>query len=216
MRHPTFQKAVGAAASLTAVCAVFLMQSAANAQIIGPGGFTGAATVDDFTGLGLPFNNSGTLTRPYGTYSFTANTYRYGDFSAGNSFGEAIGTDNDADTIDLLLNTPVLRAGGYIGGSDANVSFFDAGNNLLTTAFVDFTGTPTFIGFQSDSGIARISFTDAQAQNGTILILDRTTLEGSVGGAGAAPEPGTFALLIGGLLPVAGIVAARRRRGRKA
>jgi hypothetical protein len=184
-----------------AVVIVFTLLSAGSltAGQIGPGGFTNPL-IDDFTGLGLPFINTGPLVRPEGTFTFDTNTFRYADFNSNNSFGEAIGTNTETGYIDAILNTPTLRAGGWIGASASQVDFFDTNNNLLGSVFtLDCNCGPIFAGWQADSGlIGRVRFNDTDI-DGQIIVVDRFTVE-------SVPEPGTLVMFGTGILGLAGIL----------
>ena len=61
----------------------------------------------------------------------------------------------------------------------------------------------------TDGRLARLCFFDAPLTPNQVTTLDR--LPGAPGGGGVVPEPGTLALAGTGLLPLAGMVARRRR-----
>lgn len=183
--------------------------SAVSAQQIGPDGFGPSPVVQDFTGLGLFFSNATPLVLNGATYSTDTNTFRYVDFGSSNSFGEAIGNDTDTGFVQVVLDTPVLQAGGYVGASSSLVSFFDSSNVLLGTVTTADTSAPAFAGFQSlDDPIKTVIFTDTDANN-RILILDRFT----TGMNSPVPEASTtisFGLLLA--LGMGGVVIAGKRR----
>ena len=181
------------------------------AQSIGSGAFGVGAVVDDFTGLGLPFSNVGSLVRPEGIYTFDTTTFRYLDFGGGYSFGEAIGNDSETGFIDVVLNNPAIRAGGWIGASASKVDFFDASNLLLGSVTTpDLDNGPIFAGWQSLSNpIKRIRFNDTDV-DGQIIVIDRITTEQ----VSTVPEPGSIALLTG-LSVSGGLFAFRRLRRSK-
>lgn len=160
--------------------------SASAGQILSQG-FGSNAIVQDFTNLGSvsnPFAIDGI------TYSTGDSIFRYYAHSPLLSFGDSIGTnENDLGFIDVTLQAPVLRAGGWIGASDSHVEFFDETDTLIGDINISYNDTPTFAGWQSgDSLIKHIRFTDTQ-QNGMILILDRFTTEQSIA---TVPEPTTL------------------------
>lgn len=177
------------------------LASTAWAGSITPGAFVNPV-VDDFTGLGLPVNNTGPLTRPEGTYSFSPVTFRYFDTGGTPFFHEAIGTDFQTGYIDVTLAQPTLRAGMYLGASSGTVDFFDTSNTLLGTE--NYTGSGmNFYGWEATSGlIGRVRVTDTNAQDGAITLLDNFTTE--------APEPAAAGLVI---LSMSGLLTRRVCRG---
>ena len=182
--------------------------SLAGAGPIGTGAFVNPV-VDDFTGLGLPVNNTGPLVRPEGTYTFQPATFRYLDLGGSPFFHEAIGTDFQTGYIDLVLNQPTVRAGAWLGASSGTIEFFNPSGASLGSINYSEPGTLSFYGWDSGGDlIARIRVTDTNALDGAITFLDRTTTE-------AVPEPASLGLLACGavLLLRSRIARATRRSG---
>jgi hypothetical protein len=139
--------------------------------------------VETFEGLGLPFNNTGPLILNGVTYITDTSTFRYANWVRFPVFF-GIANDSDLGFIEVILETPVLRAGGWVAVSGGPVEFFDESNKLLGTVFLPTasgqTEIPTtFAGWQADSGlIRRIRFHD-NSPNSRILVLGLVTREGS-------------------------------------
>jgi len=149
---------------------------------IGPGDFEGNETVQDFNGLGLPFDNVTPLIIGDDTYTTDDNNLRYANFGMPAPFSnESIGSNTDLGFIDVVLNTPVLRAGadtGVINAWSAQVEFFNEADDLLGTVNVaEDSGISAFAGWEADAGlIKRIRFIDTTT-NGLILLVDNLTTE---------------------------------------
>jgi hypothetical protein len=186
-----------------AASTLLLTAPLAQAGPISSSGFTNPL-VDTFSALGLPFINTGSLTVAEGAYTFDGSRYRYADFGAGSSFGEAIATDGDQGFIDLILNTPVFRAGAWIGGSQARVDFYAANGTLLgSTVSADPVTDMVFAGWADSTPISHIRFTDLN-QDGLVMVLDSFTKDG-----GTIPEPEALGFVALGVAAM----ALRRRRG---
>ncbi len=197
------------ALSATIVCC-FALQS--HAQVVSVNDFGPSATLETFTGLGLPRYNTGinsTLKLSGATYKGDyTNRLQYYDFGATFSFGEALATTVDDGTIDVVFDTPVLRAGGYMGASGGIVSFYNDSGTLLNTQTIPGHGNTsvlTFAGFQSSDLIKRISFQDTES-NGRILTLDNVIRET----ASATPAPSALLTALIGIIP--GVMLLRRRK----
>ena len=184
----------------------------ASAQVITVGDFGPSAVTDTFTGLGLPFFNLPPLVRPEGVYTVDSAQFRYADFGPQDSIGEAFSNDSATGFINIALTAPAFRVGLFVGASDADVSFFDASNNLLhTTAVIGTNVAPVFAGFQSNALVSRILIQDT-GSNVFVVIVDNVTTEAFSPIPSTAPEPGSLVLAACGLLPLAGIALRRGRR----
>ncbi len=155
---------------------------------IGTGGFVNPSIVD-YNGLGLPQNNTAPIVLGGNTHTTDNNVLRYDPFGTNNCVdGECIGSDTDTGYIDIVLATPVLRAGGWVGISSGNVQFFNESDVLLGTVSVTPVNgsTMVFAGWQADTGlIMRIRITDIE-RNSYIITFDNLTVEApaSVPGVG--------------------------------
>jgi hypothetical protein len=154
-----------------------------NAAEIGPGGFV-TPTIYDYNGLGLPVDNTTPIILGGNTHTTDNNDLRYLAFGSNNCVsGECIGSDTDTGFIDIVLTTPVLRAGGWVGVSSGNVQFFDESDALLGTVQVSpvISVSMVFAGWEADAGqIKRIRINDTEI-NGFIITFDNlTTEEGQV------------------------------------
>jgi hypothetical protein len=121
--------------------------------------------------------------------------------------GRGLGTNNEFGFIDVVLGTPVLRAGAVVGVDgawSATVSFFDQNDVEIGTILEsrpgnpDVTGTGVFVGWEADSGlIKRIRFTDTfenpDPELIRITLIDDFTTE-------VIPEPQSLILMCAGLL----------------
>ena len=203
------------------VCAVVVgcgMTSLAIAGPIGPGDFLGSEVVQDYEGLLLQTYTFTFLTNPtplvIGADTYTTDN---GELRYASSFGPVVGRSgygianhSDMGFIDVVLGTPVTRAGAWIGTSAAwsgDADFFDTADILLGTMSVSGQGSVgAFVGWEATGGalIQRIRVTDTIA-NFSVIIMDDLTTET----AGAIPEPTTLSLLaLGGL----GLLRKRRKR----
>ena len=136
--------------------------------------------VFDYNGLGLPDDNTTPIVIGGNTYTTDDSDMRYYAFGANACVsGECIGSNTDTGFIDIVLNTPTLRAGGWVGFSSGNVQFFDQSDVLLgTVPVVTAPYEPmVFAGWEADTGlIKRIRINDA-ASNIYITSFDNLTTE---------------------------------------
>ncbi len=176
---------------------------ALNAGAIGPGGFV-SPVIETYDGLGWPQNNPIPVTLNGNVYTTMVTYLRYYAFGGGNCVtAECLGSDYEFDFIDIVLGTPVLRAGGWVGGSPGNVQFFDEADTLLGTVPVSpvYDVSMAFAGWEADAGlIKRIRINDT-TENWLIVSFDNLTVEG--GGGGVVPEPSSLVLLGAGLIALA-------------
>jgi len=194
-----------------------LASPAARGGQIGLGAFTSAAVVQDFEGLGIATTNHNS---PFVIGNDTYDTDNHVLRSSG-KFGPAIGRsgvaiENDPEGstaligfIEIVLGTPALRAGMYLGSQfawAADVRFYDGSNILLGTVGLTGNGRDNgFVAWQADIGsIGRIHVVDLinimDAFNNPLIIDDFIQ---------EIPEPLTiFNILIG----ILAVLLARRRR----
>jgi hypothetical protein len=180
---------------------------------IGPGDFGPNTSVQDYNGLGLVVENNPTpLVIGNDTYTVDVDAVPSGLLTYNPLFGpfigrtgEAIGTSVDTGFINIVLGTPVHRAGGYIGTTrdwGAFVEFFDEADDPLGSITINdgLGGIGQFVGWEADTGmIKRIRITDT-VFNGRIIILDDLTTE-------IVPEPSSLILVGVGL----GFLIGKRR-----
>jgi hypothetical protein len=183
------------------LAAIWPAAHSARGAAIAPGAFV-TPVVDDFTGLGLPTTNTGPLVRPEGTFTFTPAQFRYLNLGGPPYFGEAIGTNFQTGSIDLVLTSATPRAGVYLTASDGTVQFYDSSSALLGTLnYTSPSSGYTFYGWEDTTNlVARIVVTDIDAIDGAITIADRVTTE-------SVPEPAGLAAI-----GVAGVAILNRRR----
>lgn len=206
------------------LCSVsLLLSSAAAADVyagpINPGDFQGNQVVVDYNDLGLDSLVSTPLVIAGDTYTTNNDRLRYhtsfGD-SIGRS-GEGIASDTSLGFIDILLGTPVFRAGLYIGlplslsvPFSANVDFFDTTDGLLGTVPVaNASSGNVFAGWEADVGlIGRIRITDILDDN---FVISMDDLIKEAAPDTVVPEPTSATLFGFGLI---GAFTAMRRRKR--
>jgi hypothetical protein len=157
-------------------CATFLLPMNLNAAEIGEGDFV-SPTVFNYNGLGLPGDNSTPITIYSHTHTTDDGDLRYLNFGPGYGLdGECVASNTNTGFIDIVLDSPVLMAGGRVSGSTGNIQFFDIDDNLLGT--VTISSNPSFAGWDSEGGnISRIRINDTQS-NGIIIMFDDLTIEG--------------------------------------
>ena len=175
---------------------------------------TAAQGTDTFAGFSTIIPTVSPVVRTAGPYGYTAAAP--GNFFGGGTNGNPFLSTTDAEvTITFSAFSAGVRG---IGGNffDSNISGqFAAGD--ITVSTTDGSGTvsqtiigataSSFLGFVSDGPITRMTVVAVQPAGGGFLwpSVDNLTL------AAAVPEPGTSALMLGGL----GVLCAlARRRGR--
>jgi hypothetical protein len=162
---------------VTIMSAVFPLD--VNAAQITEGDFI-SPVVFDYNGLGLPNDSTTPIVIGTNTYTTDNSDLRYYAFGANACVSdECIGSDTDTGFIDIVLNTPTLRAGGWVGFSSGNVQFFDQNDVLLGT--VPVVAVPyvsmSFAGWEADTGlIKRIRINDTTT-NFYIISFDNLTTE---------------------------------------
>ncbi len=147
------------------------------------------------------------------SYDFTSTNAATGVAGAVYRNGSFIGAQTDTRTLIITSSSGNFNA---IGGNffltdiaDATVAgsvTLNLGDGTTQTFTVGTTGTE-FRGFISTTPITTLTMAPSVAT--TYNTVDNLTVANVA--AAAVPEPGTFALLSAGLLPLVGVVARRRR-----
>lgn len=172
---------------------------AARAGLITPGAFGPGTVIVDYDAVppgvfSTPFVIAGDT---YATDSGILQVIDFGAIPAVTGMSEtliATATFDGFGFIDVVLATPVLRAGATFGSSSpwtASVSFFDESDSLLGTVEIGGAGgVGAFAGWEADSGlISRIRAADNTQTSA--LGMDNLMLEQ----ASAVPEPASLTLV---------------------
>jgi hypothetical protein len=182
----------------------FALPAIARGAQIGVNDFTAAAIIQNFEGL-----TNGNHISPFLIGSDTYDSDNH-NVRSSSKFGPVIGRSgvaisNDSEGssastgyLDIVLATPALRAGMYVGFETpwaASASFYDTGNNLLgTIGLGSGAGSNNFAGWQTIGGlIERIRVVDQTTNNPFSIIIDDLIQE--------VPEPATAILAAIGLMP---------------
>jgi len=161
----------------------------------------------DFEGLGSSFIE--TPAHLYGDSSVTFDSKSgklrtlYSEVCKGSGLtGNCIGTDAEADYIDILFDSPTYSAGIFVGISgswSAEVSFYEMGTeDLLGSMALSGKDEMHFAGWRAapEFRIGRMRITDT-ALDGKVLFVDDLKLEYPVLGVS---EPSFFMLLLMGMI----------------
>ena len=147
-------------------------------------------------------------TQEYANFDGTSQTsFGFGDISIRASDGMLFGSSNkgffsvnvsgSAPTGFNQINTNSTQY--QIGFGQDNVLYSETASSGVWSTTNTTTGAVTSLGYTSRDG------------NGTVIAFNDIS-EGAAQGVFAASEPGSAALLAGGMLPLWGVVRARRRR----
>lgn len=181
----------------------------------------GTAAVDTFAGFDVLAATPGPLLRNAGSFSYTANTVPGSNFyGAGTMADPALSTNVSSDSI--LLNAFTAAPGGSIGAVGANFYTSNISGSAITgdmtitamdssgaTVSQTISGTDAtgFLGFVSSTGF----MTSVEASSVQPLAgFNWPTVDNLV--MVAIPEPGTYALMLAGLVGLGSFVARSRRK----
>ncbi len=180
----------GAIDSTTSGTTLLAVVSGLRVQVVGTTGVPGTGANQFFYNNRSPFNTGN------GTHVLNSNSsVDSQDISLLSGTANAFGTD----------------LGGSNGGSGGNlytISVFDTAGVLLgSTTATPAANTFGFFGVTSVQNIGRVNIATIGFEITDNMLFGRTASTSS-----AAAEPGTLALLLTGTLPVAGMIARRRRK----
>jgi len=209
-------KCLAAAGLLTASAApqaalvVYTTQASFLAAVSSPG-------VDTFTGLSITDATASPMLRSAGSYSYTA-TSTTSFYGAGSVSNPWLSTNSATDAITFSgFSSGVNAIGGLFFGSDISGLFANgtvvltAVDSLGATSTQTITGATlsSFLGFQSTGTITSLAVSSVSPNSTVWPTVDNLTLATSA--VAAVPEPGTWALMLGGI-GVLWHLARRRRR----
>ena len=181
---------------------VLKMAAAATVAIASTAVSAASTTVvnfDDLSGYGVLGSYAGIEWTNWNYYGFAQNPYnaasgseRIYDMGVG-SFSFASGVVFDG-----------AKFAGYAGGPEVSFELFYQGNVVHTSDSLSFNGTPTFL----SSGYAGLVDKVTVLGPTDNFVMDDVTYSAAT----AVPEPANVALMLGGMLLVAGAVRRSRQR----
>ena len=131
---------------------------------------------------------------------------------AGDGF-DILSSELDGDTLILDFATPIFGIGLFGGVIDVDFAYFD-GELLVdvvgsgTTALITGSGG-AYLGLLSDVGFTQVRLSIA-AFDGDVSSIAFAGLQGQVDQVTTVPEPGTWVLMVAGLLAVGATQRTRR------
>ena len=173
--------------------------------------------VDTYSGFNIVGATPSPIIRNAGAYSYTATASTSSFYGAGSTANPWLSTNQATDSIMFSNFSGGAQAiGGNFFGSDISGLF--ASGSVLVTA-VDLTGTSvqtitgatvsSFLGFVSTDTLISLTVSSIQPATGVLWpTVDNLTIARAVPTQTDVPEPGTIALLLGGL----GLMGALARR----
>jgi hypothetical protein len=200
---------------LTPVAAAAFVLSAGSAQAItfytDASAFAAVAlnpAVDTFNGI-APFTSIPLpLTRSVGDYGYSISAPE-GLFTVGEAGDTWMSTNALADVLNITnLTGGVQSLGGFIFGTDFDGEVVPSSVTLTVTAIGGAVDSLTIASNSATTFLGAVSF--AGIQSVSLSISDQYVTLNNLTIAAAIPEPGTYALMLGGLGMVGWL--ARRRR----
>ena len=211
MRTLTLRPLTAAASFLTLAALAALAAPGARAQVF----FTDRAAFNAAAGGGLSFESFETPFAPAPTVNFPgfsisetgaiSNTVFSDPFGATDGSLAAVYRDNDNSVSTFAFTSPVTAFGLDVTTSTATTVLVGGD---ISSSFSLFANTPQFFGVISTTPFSTVTF---NASGPPEVGFDAVSF--GTAAVGVVPEPGTLALVGTGLLPLAGVVVRRRRRG---
>jgi hypothetical protein len=175
----------------------------------------GATGTDTFAGFSITDITASPINRSAGAFGYTGSATN-GFFGGGTTANPFLSTNTYSDPMVITPTSVIAGIGGDFFGS--NISGLYAAGPVTVTATDSLGATiaqtispssataGSFLGFVSDANIASLTIASATGQVAPFVwpSVDNLTL------AAAIPEPGTYALMLGGL-GLVGFLARRRR-----